>query len=97
MEPWAWTNASGLELEREVLSGGMPDLTRFPKADPAAWAALAGDRAIKEVELTAIQDEPYYVVRLGHQARAVRRERLHQPYPISGGPKAIGCSSRRPR
>ena len=36
MEPWAWTNARGLELEREVLSGGMPDLTRFPKADTGA-------------------------------------------------------------
>ena len=84
MEPWAWTNARGLDLEREVLSGGMPDLTRFPKADPAAWTALAGDRVIKEVELTSIQDEPYYVVRLGHPARAVRRERLHQPYLISG-------------
>jgi hypothetical protein len=84
MEPWAWTNARGLELEREVLSGGGPDLTRFPTADPRTWAALAGDRAIKEVELTTIQDEPYYVVRLGHPARAVRRERLHQPYLISG-------------
>jgi hypothetical protein len=84
MEPWAWTNARGLELEREVLSGGMPDLTRFPKADTGAWAAVAGDRAIKEVEFTAIQDEPYYVVRLSHPARAVRRERLHQPYLISG-------------
>jgi hypothetical protein len=84
MEPWAWTNARGLELERETLSGGTPDLARFPKADPAAWTALAGDRVIKEVELTSIQDEPYYVVRLGHAARAVRRERLHQPYLISG-------------
>ena len=84
MEPWAWTNARGLELEREVLSGGMPDLTRFPMADPGTWSTVAGDRAIKEVEFTAIQDEPYYVVRLGHQARAVRRERLHQPYLIAG-------------
>ena len=39
---------------------------------------------IKEVELTRIQDEPYYVVRLGFDAKPVRRERLHQPYPITG-------------
>jgi hypothetical protein len=84
MEPWEWTNARGLELDGEILSGGMPDLARFPKADPAAWAALAGDRTIKEVELTSIQEEPYYVVRLGHAAQAVRRERLHQPYYITG-------------
>ena len=84
MEPWAWTNARGLDLEREVLSGGVMELDRYPKAEPAAWAAMAGDRAIKEVEFTTIQDEPYYVVRLAHQARAVRRERLHQPYLIAG-------------
>jgi len=39
---------------------------------------------IKEVELTRIQDEPFYVVRLGFDAKPVRRERLHQPYPITG-------------
>src|SRR5687767_12901018 len=84
MEPFAWTNATGLEFEREVMTGGPLELTRFSNAKPATWAALTGDRVIKEVELTRIQDEPYYVVRLGFEAKPVKRERLHQPYPITG-------------
>ena len=73
MEPFAWTNATGLEFEREVMTGGPLELTRFPNAKPATWAALTGDRVIKEVELTRIQDEPYYVVRLGFDAKPVKR------------------------
>ena len=84
MEPFAWTNATGLEFEREVMTGGPLELSRFPNAKAGAWAALASDRVIKEVELARIQDEPYYVVRLGFDAKPVRRERLHQPYPIVG-------------
>jgi hypothetical protein len=84
MEPFAWTNATGLEFEREVMTGGPLELSRFPNAKPGAWTSLAGDRVIKEVELARIQDEPYYVVRLGFDAKPVRRERLHQPYPIVG-------------
>ncbi|HEY6506708.1 MAG TPA: PepSY domain-containing protein, partial [Vicinamibacterales bacterium] len=88
MEPFAWTNATGLEFERDVMTGGPLDVTRFPKADPTVWAAIAGERAIKEIELTRIQDEPYYVVRLARKALSMRRERLHQPYPIVGRAEA---------
>jgi len=88
MEPFEWTNATGLEFERDVMSGGALEPARFPKAEPAVWSAIAGERAIKEIELTRIQDEPYYVVRLGRTAAAVRRERLHQPYPIAGRAEA---------
>lgn len=88
MEPFEWTNATGLEFEQDVLSGGPLEVARFPKADPAVWSAIAGERAIKEIELQRIQDEPYYVVRLGRPAVAMRRERLHQPYPIVGRAEA---------
>ena len=84
MEPFEWTNATGLEIEREVMTGGPVEMRGFRKREASTWAALTGDRVIKEVELTRIQDEPYYVVRLGFDAKPVRRERLHQPYPITG-------------
>ena len=84
MEPFEWTNATGLEIERDAMTGGPVEIARFPKAEASTWAALTGGRVIKEVELTRIQDEPYYEVRLGFDAQPVRRERLHQPYPITG-------------
>ena len=34
MEPFAWTNATGLEVEREVMTGGPLELPRFPKGKP---------------------------------------------------------------
>jgi hypothetical protein len=84
MEPFEWTNATGLEVDGEVFTGGPIDLAQFAAAGTDSWAALAGDRAIKEVELTRIQGEPYYVVHRGDAAGAARRERLHQPYYITG-------------
>jgi uncharacterized iron-regulated membrane protein len=84
MEPFAWTNATGLEVDRDAMTGGPVDLAGFPALDAAALAPLAGGRPIKEIEFARIQDDPYYVVRLGHAAIDARRERLHQPYPIVG-------------
>jgi hypothetical protein len=84
MEPFAWTNASGLPFDREVLSGGSLQLDRFTPADATTWGRLAAGRPIKEIELARMQDEPYYVVRLERPAKLMRRERLHQPYPIVG-------------
>ena len=83
MEPWAWTNAPGLELPRNVLSGGGSDLSEFPLRDAAAWTAVLGDHPAKEIELTRMLDEPYFIVRRGSLARDEGdRERLHQPYAI---------------
>ena len=83
MEPWAWTNAPGLELPRDVLSGGSPELRRFATHDPATWNRLLEGRPAKEIEFARMMDEPYYIVRRGSTARDEGdRERLHQPYPI---------------
>jgi hypothetical protein len=84
MEPFAWTNATGLEVDRDVFSGGPPDLSQYPPIDPATLARLSEGRPIKELEFTRIQDEPYFIARLGHAAAGAQRERLHQPYPIVG-------------
>jgi hypothetical protein len=86
MEPFAWTNARGLEVRSDLFTGGALDLTQFPKMDQARWTNLLDGRVIKEVELLKIQDEPYYVVRHAPAgALDVKRpERLHQPYYVTG-------------
>jgi hypothetical protein len=84
MEPFAWTGARGLEVRRDVFTGGALEFTSFPSVDAAAWTRVASGRVIKEVEFARIQDEPYYIVRYEAGAQAVRRERLHQPYDVSG-------------
>jgi hypothetical protein len=83
MEPWDWTNAEGLELPRDVLSGGPVELTMFTAHNTAAWDQVLGGEPAKEVEFARMLDEPYYIVRRGSVAPDERdRERLHQPYPI---------------
>ena len=86
MEPFAWTNATGLEVSRDVFTGGPADLSKFPAMDPATWDRVLGGRGIKEVDFARIQDEHYYVVRAARAEAAVagRFERLHQPYPVTG-------------
>jgi hypothetical protein len=83
MEPWAWTNAPGLELPRDVLTGGPVDLKRFTAHPPAEWDEILEHRPAKEVEFARMLDEPYYIVRRSALERDEDdRERLHQPYPI---------------
>lgn len=88
MEPFAWTNAPGLDIDREALGGGAAELDAYPPFEAARWAALAGTRTIKEIELATVQDEPYYVARYTAAAPDERRERLHEPYPVGAGGRA---------
>jgi hypothetical protein len=87
MEPWAWTEAPGVEVQRQVFTGGAPDLSKFPAVDPSGWQRLLGGRAIKEIDLARLQDEHYFVVRQAPDAAGAAvdpRERLHAPYDITG-------------
>jgi hypothetical protein len=89
MEPWAWTEAPGIEVRRDVFTGGSPDLSKFAAMDAATWQRLLGGRGIKEVDFARIQDEHYYVVRqtppsAPGQMSTDPRERLHAPYDITG-------------
>jgi hypothetical protein len=87
MEPWAWTEAPGVEVQREVFTGGAPDLSKFPAIDATAWPRLLGSRGIKEIDFARLQGEHYFVVRLSPdvtEATADPRERLHAPYDITG-------------
>jgi hypothetical protein len=86
MEPFEWTNATGLEVRRDVFTGGPVDLASFAAMKPAVWERVLGGRAIKEVDFVRIQDEHYYVVRQAPEdaEAAKKRERLHQPYYVTG-------------
>jgi PepSY-associated TM region len=86
MEPFEWTNAEGLPIGTETLTGGPIELARFPAFDAAPWNALMNGRTLKEIELKRIQGEPYYLARytLAASEPDPRRERLHQPYSIGG-------------
>jgi uncharacterized iron-regulated membrane protein len=89
MEPFAWTNAAGLQVPRTTFSGGALDLARFPRMDPEPWRELLQGGSIKELEFARIQDEPYYIVRhSGPQGEAKKPERLHQPYYVTGRAEA---------
>jgi uncharacterized iron-regulated membrane protein len=84
MEPFDWTSADGAFVDREAFSGGPADLQQFPPFDAARWNELAAGRTLKEIELANIQDRPYYVARYVEAGADARRERLHQPYRVTG-------------
>lgn len=86
MEPWEWTNARGLDIDRGALSGGRVDLDAYPAFDGPALAAAVAPRIIKEVGFQRIQGENYYNLRTTGPEKELdsRAERLHQPYVVGG-------------
>jgi uncharacterized iron-regulated membrane protein len=86
MEPFDWSNAESLEISGDALTGGPVELERFPAFDAQQWSQITEGRVLKEVELRRIHDEPYYLVRYttAEVEPDPRRERLHQPYYITG-------------
>ncbi len=84
MEPFAWTNARGIEVPRAALTGGAVDLAEFGRFDLPSWDRLLGGQLLKEIEFVRIADVHYYVARHTSPAADYKRERLHQPYPVNG-------------
>jgi uncharacterized iron-regulated membrane protein len=97
MEPFDWANADGLDIPGDAMTGGPVELDRFPPFAAASWDAQLAGRTLKELEFRRIDDAPYYLARytqtgtdlFSEENRSVpssdpRRERLHQPYPITG-------------
>ena len=101
MEPFAWTNARGVEVRRDVFTGGELDLAPFNRLDPEAWRGLIGERSLKELEFVRMQDEHFYVARSVDTPPNLARERLHQPYYITGraesGRMLVAASTFEPR
>jgi hypothetical protein len=75
MEPYEWTNASGLEVRRDVFTGGAVDLSKFGAFDTAAWARVTAGRTLKEIDFVRIQDEPYFVAHVTTDASPDTRAR----------------------
>ena len=87
MEPFDWANADeGLDIRGDALTGGPVELERFPPFAAEPWNALLAGRTLKEIEFRRIDDAPYYLARYTATSAEPdpRRERLHQPYPITG-------------
>jgi hypothetical protein len=86
MEPFDWANSESLEISDNALTGGPVELEQFPAFAPEPWTALLAGRTLKEIEFRRITDAPYYLARYTGRAAEPdpRRERLHQPYPITG-------------
>ena len=86
MEPFEWTNARGIELSGDALSGGPLELAAYKPMEEAAWNRLLDGGALKEVRFVRMQGEHYYVVRrtIDEGRDLGKRERLHQPYPVGG-------------
>ena len=87
MEPFDWANSGdSLEIRGDALTGGPVELDQFPALDAAAWASLLAGRTLKELEFRRIADAPYYLARYTGTITEPdpRRERLHQPYAITG-------------
>ena len=65
MEPFEWTNATGMQLPRNELEGGALELDRYPFAASALAAAASSQGSVPvAIELTRIQGEPFYAVEL---------------------------------
>ena len=60
MEPFGWTNATGMNMPRNNLQGGALELDRYRVDDPVVAGAI--DRGAIEIDLMRIQTNPYYMV-----------------------------------
>ncbi|WP_116812280.1 PepSY domain-containing protein [Steroidobacter cummioxidans] len=85
MEPWDWTRARGLEVRRDVFSGGAPEIP-VTLIDGAALQQAVGDRSIKELGFTRVHGEQFYTIRATAKSLpdGSRPERLHEPYSDGG-------------
>jgi uncharacterized iron-regulated membrane protein len=104
MEPWAWTERDTVEREvRQAFSTSPRDLASFPAFDNAAWTKVLNGRALKEIELTRILDEPHYIARIspGENNIVGWPDGGHQPYFVSRDPDSarfvVAVESLRPQ
>jgi len=85
MEPFAWTNARGLEVDSSVFDQGDLDLGAFGALnDPVLSAAMPAN--VKQLELVWRQNQPYLLASYSQPMQDTddKRDRLHQPYNIAG-------------
>ncbi len=85
MEPFAWTNATGVQVDDAVYAEGELDLAAFPSLNALPWKSFTTNE-IKQIDFNWIQGAPYLVANFSvpTDADSVKRDRLHQPYNIAG-------------
>ncbi len=84
MEPWAWTNASGVEVPSGSLAGQELALEEFPTPTAVDWSGVS-ENPIKQVDFRRVLGAPYLLAQFTPAATAAgKRDRLHQPYNING-------------
>lgn len=86
MEPFGWTNADGLQVRRDVFTGGPVDLAAYASIPAPALRQAAQGRAVKEIAFRRIDGRHYFEMHLGAPGSLEEkpRERLHQPYYVYG-------------
>ena len=86
MEPFAWTNAPDLQIPRDVFTGGPLQLASFPALDRDKWSATAWRAGHQGSRLGRGSRTPVLRrrTRTEQAGPEVKRERLHQPYYITG-------------
>ena len=99
MEPFEWTNATGLEIDPEALSGGPVDLSQYGIVDATAWNRVLGGHTPKEMEFVRIQDEQDYVVRytdeIPSRTPSANGCTSHITSPEAWNPIACSCARAR--
>jgi len=85
VEPFSWTNQRTVAVDAALYSEGELDLAAFPALDRYDWQQLT-DNEIKQVDFQWIQGRPYLLASYSVPAdnASAKRDRLHQPYNISG-------------
>lgn len=85
MEPWDWTNASGVDVDPDLYRADGLRLDRFPSMDHVRWAEYTS-HDIKQVEFLRVLGTPYLLASYSvpGDAGSSKRDRLHQPYYING-------------
>lgn len=85
MEPWAWTNASGVSVSPAVYAESELLLAQFSSPAAVNWRT-ATEFPVKEVEFSRVLGQPYFTAAFTPMADALggKRDRLHQPYNING-------------
>lgn len=85
MEPWAWTNASGVNVSPAVYSEGELTMAEFPNPARVNWQAVT-EYPVKEIEFTRVLGKPYFLAAFAPVVEGLggKRDRLHQPYNING-------------
>lgn len=85
MEPWDWTNANGVSLSPDALTGSELKLQEFPSLDAVDWAQIS-EYPVKQVDFKRVLGAPYLLAGFTPDTGALggKRDRLHQPYNING-------------